>query len=433
MTMKAMLSPGEKIKQIRKDFKLNQSDIVGTEVTRNLISAIENGKASLTPKVAEIITKNINQLCKDNNINFHLTTSYLLEDIDEQEEKKANEYINYLKCNNDIESDALDKLVREIQVFLVNSNLYEKKLIIYEILGDIFHSKRQFEKSYTFYIRAFENSSRGDNKAIVSNLLVKLSNCCIDLGKISEALEFNDLALIYEDVLSPTEKYNIIFNSALVYRNLNVADKALKELNYIEENSLELDIKNLIKLKMLKANCLVQKKYYTEAIVIYKDVISKINKKDPEDMDLLLLSYSNLLNVYNSLNDVKNIKLYMNYTIKLLTYVSTKYNPWSLLQVSYGFKILGDTASYEEYLLKTIDVSKQEKDSSVLYKAVEALIDLYIHDTNIEKLNFSKNMVLELISLEILPKHNDLVLKLIKYYLTIDDMDNLKSIIYFLT
>lgn len=39
-----ILTPGEKIKNIRKDFKIKQSEITGGKITRNLISLIENYK-----------------------------------------------------------------------------------------------------------------------------------------------------------------------------------------------------------------------------------------------------------------------------------------------------------------------------------------------------------------------------------------------------
>ena len=84
-----ILSPGKKIRKIRKSFKINQEDITGGEITRNLISIIENDKANLTSKVAIILSENINRVCKEKGIDFSVTSEYLLEDVESQAKKNC--------------------------------------------------------------------------------------------------------------------------------------------------------------------------------------------------------------------------------------------------------------------------------------------------------------------------------------------------------
>ena len=79
-----ILSPGQKIKKIRKDLKINQKDVSGGKITRELISIIENDKSTLTPAVAEIIAENINKICRERNLDYTLSSEYLLEDVREQ-------------------------------------------------------------------------------------------------------------------------------------------------------------------------------------------------------------------------------------------------------------------------------------------------------------------------------------------------------------
>ncbi|URZ08648.1 helix-turn-helix domain-containing protein [Clostridium felsineum] len=57
-----ILPVGIKIKRLREKYKLNQDDIVGTELTRNLISQIEHGKANLTKSTAELIIRNTKEI-----------------------------------------------------------------------------------------------------------------------------------------------------------------------------------------------------------------------------------------------------------------------------------------------------------------------------------------------------------------------------------
>ena len=70
-----ILSSGKKIKRIRKELGLKQHEITMGEVTRILISIIENDKAALTEKVAKVIADNINMACSEQNIDYHVSAN----------------------------------------------------------------------------------------------------------------------------------------------------------------------------------------------------------------------------------------------------------------------------------------------------------------------------------------------------------------------
>jgi len=53
-----VLSTGEKIKNLRKGIGLKQEDIVSDEITRSLISMVENNKRNLTYKTAKVLLGN---------------------------------------------------------------------------------------------------------------------------------------------------------------------------------------------------------------------------------------------------------------------------------------------------------------------------------------------------------------------------------------
>lgn len=92
-----ILSSGDKIKLIRKKYGLRQDDIVGEEVTRNLISQIEHNKAKLTKSTAEIIIKNLKEIAKKNNLEMDVTADYLLEDELAQANSILENYVDELK------------------------------------------------------------------------------------------------------------------------------------------------------------------------------------------------------------------------------------------------------------------------------------------------------------------------------------------------
>ncbi len=71
--MNSILTPGKRLKKIRKALGLKQFEITGGLITRNLISIIENEKASLTDNVADILCVNINSICIKKGIDFSIT------------------------------------------------------------------------------------------------------------------------------------------------------------------------------------------------------------------------------------------------------------------------------------------------------------------------------------------------------------------------
>ncbi|HAK42927.1 MAG TPA: hypothetical protein DCM59_09855, partial [Clostridium sp.] len=184
-----ILSSGQKIRKIRKELKINQKEITAGKIARELISMIENDKSTLTPAVAQIITDNINKICKEKNIDFSLSAEYLLEDVDVQTDKIASKYIDFLSINEDNISKDFSKDIEEIELFLIKYDVPKKKMIIYEKIGDIFKKQRKYNKSYIYYIKAFENHNGLFNDIRLFSILQKLGGICIYLGKDKEALD----------------------------------------------------------------------------------------------------------------------------------------------------------------------------------------------------------------------------------------------------
>lgn len=67
-----------------------------------------------------------------------------------------NDYIVKLrKCANSNDND-FPKLLKKCEDFLVDWNIKDKKIVVYEIAGDYFYSKKYFDKSILYYQKAFE-------------------------------------------------------------------------------------------------------------------------------------------------------------------------------------------------------------------------------------------------------------------------------------
>lgn len=428
-----ILSPGQKIRKIRKELKINQKEITGGEITRELISIIENDKSTLTPTVAQIITDNINKICKERNIDFSLNTEYLLEDINAQTNKIASKYIDFLCINEDNISKDFSKDIEEIEGFLRKYDVPEKKMIIYEKIGDILKKQREFNRSYVYYIKAFENHNRLFNDIRLFNLLQKLGGICIYLGKDKEALDFNNLALIYNDNVSEELKYKVLYNNTLAYMHLYDHDKALLEIEHIQSTFKTLNKENIFELNILKVNCLRYKKFYNDALKINESMLRDLDNSDTEN---IMLITANILDIYTMIKDVKNVKLYIDKLIYLMSsYEKVKescYSPNAYNQIGLSTTLINNLGLSIEYYKKSIDVAKYQRNRKVLLKSLEQLLDILIKEKNIEEINSLKNQIIELISLEIIEPSANSVFKLMEFYNEIGDKESLSGILQFI-
>lgn len=428
-----ILSPGQKIKKIRKELKINQKEITGGEITRELISIIENDKSTLTPTVAHIITDNINRICKERNIDFNLDTEYLLEDINVQTNTIASRYIDFLCNNEDNISKDFTKDIEEIELFLLKYDVPEKKMSIYEKIGDILKKQKEFNRSYIYYIKAFENHNRLFNDIRLFNLLQKIGNICIYLCKYKEAIDFNNLALVYNYTVPEALRLKVLINNILAYMYLEEHDKALIEIEHVEKTFQQLTKIDLFELNVLKVNCLRYKKFYNEALKINEFMLTNVDRQDTEN---IILITANILDIYTVLNDIKNIKIYVDKLIYMMDdYDGAKESfhcPNAYNQLGISTKLIGNIKLSIECYKKSIHLAKSQRNISVLLKSLDQLLTILIEENNLEEINTFKNEVLELISLNIIDPSITPVFKLMKFYSDIGNEENLSSLLNFI-
>ena len=234
MESQEILSPGKKIRKIRKSFKINQEDITGGEITRNLISIIENDKANLTSKVAVILSENINRVCKEKGIDFNVTSEYLLEDVESQAKKIADKYILDLK-NDFLSLSRLNKVSIDIEKFLMSYPIYDKKAEIYCLIGDLYFKFDDFYKANNFYLKAYENILQENDLKELTNVLYKLSASSFSNHNYDDVLTYINLALVNINLLTYETIYNLYISSIKSCIYLDKLDEALNEISFVED------------------------------------------------------------------------------------------------------------------------------------------------------------------------------------------------------
>lgn len=410
-----ILTPGEKIKEIREKLNIRQEEIEGEEITKELIENLEKNKCILTEQMAKLLVNSINKLCEEKGIEFSITKEYLLESVVSQAKKIADEYIQFIEdlSKNDI-VDIPNKL-SEISIFLKAYETEEKKVTIYRLIAKRFMEIRVYSKAMNYYLRAYEYSF---DDRVTNNILIKLGACCTYLSQYNEAINYYNLLLDLNYDLE--SKYIAKFNIALCYKRLGNYDEAMPYLSEIQEslrNFKSTHIKEYAVYSLI-AICLQNLKLYNKAENIYLELLKSVESVEEEVFIL-----SNLANVYKETEDHNKLKKICNEIINKTNDVELKFiNEYEgdlYRDLANYSRAMGDRETTLFLLLKSLDSFKKGK--SIFYKddldnLIIDILNIFIEKEDKGGINFIKNEFLQLIEKDLHPKYNKASLKFIQYY-----------------
>jgi HTH-type transcriptional regulator, quorum sensing regulator NprR len=428
-----ILTPGQKIKEIRNRLGLKQSDIVGGEITRNLISIIENDKANLTPNVAEIIVTNINKICKSKGISFTLDIEYLLENVDTQINIITDKFISYLTGMKDIDRAELISKIKQIDNFFLLYRLPEKESIIYSKLGQIFGNRKEYIKSYAYYLKALENSNISFNSYDTMKLFSDIAYICIRLNRFSEALEYINTVLQHSSNITDRLYFLLHFNAALAYKKQSLFDSALDAILNIEKSKVELNLEDQFDLYTMKANCMKEKKFYKAALELHNKLFLLVDK---DDLEKRLIVLCNMLEVYSVLNDKKNIiKLIATCNDMLGSYDELKISTYTCqiyFEIGSACYKIGDLEESLKCYDKALYSARLFKNKSIISSTLDNMLAIYVNQNNLMEVDNLRNLVLEFLDTGLLGNEDLVIYKLIKIYNEIGDKEGIDSLIGFI-
>ncbi len=424
------ITVGENLKRIRKELGLRQHQIAGEEITRNLISLIENDKAVLYDNAANIMAKNINKIMYEKNINIYIKPEDLLRPERYNARKKANTYIGELeniliKKEFNIES----KKLNEIEAFLNQWDFVDKKVRIYELLGDIFYVSNNLNKEYYYYFKALEASYDYPNMKDRYKLALKLVYNCIVTGKNEEAINLCNYMLLNQKDIPDRFRGVFYYNSAIAHRNLNDTGKCLKALNNAKKHFNDDNIKDLRNVLMLEGVCHYVNNNYSRSLQSYNEILKILDEVN--NLDEVCVTYVNIINVYIKKNDKENVIKYFDKAMVNLPYINEDsfYLPEIYFEVSNIYLYLKNYESCERYLNAALALSKKSGKHNLHKKFLSYLVELYIEanwsDRLFDLINTFEN---EIINIK-LNEEFTLALKLLLYYLRQDNFEATKNII----
>ena len=272
---------GEKIKKARLEKKMTQSRLCESRITRNMLSEIENGKASPSFDTLAYIAKRLSlplaYFLSEEDSPFIYLKSEAISDIKAAFVKKS-----YKECIAKIEKLG----TYDDELYLLLSECYfelGKKSVLN---GSLFSGERYLSKALEYADLTVYDTSRIKSSSLIYNALAK--------NMQSPLLEFDSKSY----VLAVEEGFDYDF-----YRYL-IGDSSYEQ-------------KNPLFSKHIKAKALIKDRKYSEAIALMKE-LEEERTKESYNAYVVLGLYTDLEKCYKQLLDFENAYRYASKRLSII-------------------------------------------------------------------------------------------------------------------
>lgn len=402
---------GHLVKKIRKSFGLKQFEIVDQSITRNLISLVENNKAPLTQNTARIVVQCINKHADKNNLPLRITELDL--SIEGMYEAKVEvlKLLSQIQHPTEISIEQGNSLIQSLNLILSQYDLDELKAEAYEKIGDYYYQNGDYKHSNAYYSRAHESIRKITPQHARLSIINNLMRTYILLNDYQEVIRYAEIGESYCPKKDSRLFRGILFNKALGYQHLKEPTKAILVLEELKLLWTDFSKSQLFDLNLLICNCLKKSGEHEVSLEKYNVLLN-------EDLSPIqyALVYSNMLEVFENLNDKEN-------TLKTLQNMS-EFSPYFAENPYYACQILMDmTHSYiyiEDHksalstLLRTLALSKIANNHEMVMKSIVLLTDpVFRNLISTEEIYVS---FIELIDLKMVKKQDPQLFRIIRYF-----------------
>ncbi|HSH34814.1 hypothetical protein [Schnuerera sp.] len=421
---------GQNLKRIRKGLNLRQYEIAGEQVTRNLISLIENDRTPIYHNVATIISKNMNKIIHERGIDIYIQPEDILNPNRYDARKQANFYIEKLQHHLDekIYDFELEEL-NKIETFLNKWNFIDKKVKTYDLLGDIYYNAKDSIREYYYYLKALEVSYEYPYMKRRYKIILKLVYNCILTKKFDEAIRLCNFALSTQDDI-PNKYIGVFYyNSGLASYHKGDYSECLEQLIHAKYYVTYDDYREIKRILMLEGICNSKIKNFDGALRSYNKLLKIIGKSEtPEEM---CSTYINIVQVYTEKKDNSNVVKYSN---KVTDYIAkidkNSYQfPRILLSMSYIYYYLNKYETCEKYLNEALTLSVNHEDTTLFPDVFSRLIDFYVELKQYNKINNLTKLYKDKICSLKLSKDSVAILKILYNFIELDNSLEAKHLI----
>ncbi|TDT72380.1 hypothetical protein EV215_0181 [Hypnocyclicus thermotrophus] len=397
-----VLSPVEKIVNLRKKYKISQKDLSKDNIARSYLAIIESQKKTISPRVAEILTQNFNKIFKERGIDKQITVSYLLEDEEEQFDKICNSLYQAVNSKN------VYGVLKKIKSTTLKTTHSIYKILLFKKTADILFLLNDFEESYNLYDSILIDSLNPEINIDFEEILYNTLYINIIFNNFNRNIDLENQFFSYIQSLE-NYKEKIFYLLGISHKNLNTINYALRYFEELEK--IETDTEKIFELKLLLAECYELEKYFDKANSIYRGLLLKyksIYKKSIVNLKLLILS--------KQMNDIQKASLYIRKLKSFLKELNTSRNNDKLIsEIEFEFIEISKILPNKKMALKSIKNILQNQLASTEKKYLSIKSAFYFLDKNdIIFVNLIEEFYFKLMKTK--PRH-DIGFLFINYYI----------------
>lgn len=417
-----VITDGEKLRAIRKKYNLKQEEVAGNDITRNLLSEIETGKAAITKKTAEVIIRNLTRLSEKKKFKVTETVEYLIENQLIQATKILDNYILELKKLLISKDGSFIETLKAAKSFLANWNINKKMASIYEIAGDYYYIQNEMYESIMYY----EKALTAIGKLLPSNELLqvffKIIKAYIHVGNYDKAIESFTFVIENFDDLSEEDVFKFTYNRAYVYYLLKKYELALSDIDKIESYVNESGAEDYFLLLDTKAACFYRIGHYEEALNVYNKLLYSLDKSN---LDRKLVIYVNITETYLAQCENKKATTVFKKVQNELPFLNNStYEADIYYEVGNIYKDLSNADEAYKYYNKALNAAKEKKDYILLNTVFETMLE---NTNDVDIMSLIKDEVFTLITKQ--EKLSEkLIHKLLIFYANNNDIKSVKEI-----
>lgn len=415
------LSPGKRIKALRKQLNIKQVELEVIGVSRNYISMVESDKRNLTGETLEKFLNFMENKANELEVKVNLDTNYLLL-------PEKGEATNY--CNSKLESflnhEGLDELIEIGEKYSLTDILLDVYLLKANLL---FYDDKLYNAAFIYYYKILEiyiDKNDNKNKAFI---YTKLARCKINTLSYEEALAYSFKSYFYcNEFNDKINLMNCIFNICIAYKKLGEYDNALiyidKLLSIISPKDY---IHRYIDTIVVKCNCYASKGELKTSIDIYNSTLNNFSNIPGPALGFI---YNNLGEAYLNLGELEYALLYFDKAISTRTIFDKGALSHSLIDKS---QVFINQKYFEDSILliqEGLKLAKKYSDNEYILKGYNLLADIYIKLN--DKVKLEETYLLLVDSLKAIDsiKLLGIYIKLSILYVEINNIDKHKEFLY---
>lgn len=350
--MNCFMEPHEKIKELRKKYKITQSELAGEVYTQGYITSLERGVKRITERNLIEITARFNEILSERGIEDRIRAEDIKKSKEKEEEEFVGEILKELESIKD--KNLFLKKYREIKLKIIEAD-EEKQVMVFEEFCKSAKELQFWDEMKdvaAFLVMKHENLN---NVEKLGEAFLELTRACAMLGDPDYILPFEETYIKKIEKIDKKNLEAIYYNLGIIFSKGTEKEKAI----YYLDELLKSDWSSINKFSILinKGFALEQMNKYDEAKKIYMQVL----KENKDNKEICLFAKQNITCIL--VEEDNNVQVRKNYN-----YMKKEMKNYKGDLVIEKYGALGEIAIY---------LKKKKESQNYLELAVENIFDNY--------------------------------------------------------